>query len=181
MVIISAHSCRDTMAEICEHPQRQRGLVLQLVPKSYTVLAGPPSFETCTRDVFPETQKFSWCVIQKILTSVAAAALHLHEHGILHGDLYGHNTLVDQTGHGLLGDFGAATIYGVGHDFGFLLERLEARAFGYMIDDLLCRCDLNTSTPNSIEAAENLRRNCLLPNVHERPNFKQILNFLRTI
>ena len=49
---------------------------------------------------------------------------HLHGRGICHGDFYAHNLLVDDHGHAILGDFGAA---------GFL-EDLPVRQAMRMID-----------------------------------------------
>lgn len=56
-----------------------------------------------------------------MVQGVAAAARHLHERGILHGDLYAHNPLYSlqpamphssqEAPAALLGDFGAASCY----------------------------------------------------------------------
>ncbi len=47
----------------------------------------------------------------RILRDTAAAVVHLHQRGILHGDLYAYNLLVNPAGHTLLGDFGAASFF----------------------------------------------------------------------
>lgn len=41
------------------HPEGKKALVLELVPLDFKPLAGPPSFETCTRDVYEEGAEFS--------------------------------------------------------------------------------------------------------------------------
>lgn len=58
--------------------------------------SGPPSLESCTRDIYPLGQSFSLVVL-----CIAR--------GILHGDLYAHNILWNEQGDALLGDFGAAS------------------------------------------------------------------------
>ena len=111
------------LGRIANAPNNQLGLVLPLLdttPGSYEILGNPPSFDTCTRDTFPEECKFSFETIFKVLLGMSAACMHLHtaqtvggtsfRRAITHGDLYAHNILVHQlTGHALLTDFGAAS------------------------------------------------------------------------
>ena len=67
-------------------PDRQTGLVLPLIPASFGVLGGPPSFESVTRDQFPTDKKFRLSFIWELLIKVASACLHLHAvKGIMHG------------------------------------------------------------------------------------------------
>ncbi|KAL8278166.1 hypothetical protein RQP46_009339 [Phenoliferia psychrophenolica] len=89
------------------------GIVLELVPPTYSVFGGSPSFDSCSRDVFtPDEHGLSPASARAVLRGIASAAQHCHSLGIFHGDLYFHNTLFDRTeNHALLGDFGAATIY----------------------------------------------------------------------
>jgi serine/threonine protein kinase len=54
-----------------------------------------------------------------ILRGIADAAAHLHKHGVMHGDLYAHNTMVSDDGRVAIGDFGAAFMYGH-REFDFL-------------------------------------------------------------
>ncbi len=35
------------------HPDGVQGLVMERISTDYRTLAGPPSFESCTRDVYP--------------------------------------------------------------------------------------------------------------------------------
>ena len=84
------------LGKIHHHPEQKMGLVLELIPPSFKNLAGPPSFDTCTRDTFREGTSFSSDTILKISKSIADAARHLHSKGIMHGDLYAHNTLFDK-------------------------------------------------------------------------------------
>jgi hypothetical protein len=73
-----------------------------------------------------------------------AAALTLARTGISHGDVYGHNIMTRADGAALLGDFGAATIYrsaaageGVGAETALQLQRIEVRALGVLMLELL--------------------------------------------
>ena len=61
-------------------PQQQLGLVLPLIARTYTILGGPPSFASVTRDTFPADKKFSLAFILKLLLQVASACWHLHTH-----------------------------------------------------------------------------------------------------
>eukprot|EP01035_Chromulina_nebulosa_P019724 gene19724-25652_t len=93
-------------------PNDKQGLILSLIPPSYITLGGPPSFDTVTRDVYSPDLKLQLVIVLEILCGVSSLASHLHSKHISHGDLYAHNILVDfNTGHTLLGDFGAATNY----------------------------------------------------------------------
>jgi hypothetical protein len=129
----------DPIAKIHCHPDGKPGLVLQLIPPHYKNLGLPPTLQSCTRDAYPPGTVLSIDKISNILQGVASAAAHLHARGIAHGDLYAHNVLVDDAGHALLGDFGAATIYSKSK--WSRLESLEVLAFGYLIEDLMSMVD----------------------------------------
>ncbi|MFA0653393.1 MULTISPECIES: leucine-rich repeat-containing protein kinase family protein [Vibrio] len=116
-------------------------LVMELIPNSYYNLGLPPTLETCTRDTFPEGFELSIAQINSITEQMIDVFEHLHANKVCHGDLYAHNTLVNEQGQMIFGDFGAATIYG------YLTEaqqqgirRIEARALKYFIEDLLTIC-----------------------------------------
>ncbi|MGB3136974.1 MAG: protein kinase, partial [Nodosilinea sp.] len=125
------------LGQVTDHPEQKNGLVLPLIPNTYRVMGGPPSLETCTRDTYPDGTKFSLAAAVAIARGVAAAAAHLHRRGILHGDLYPHNTLVNPSGDTRLTDFGAASFYDPADSASApALERLEVRAFGCLLEDL---------------------------------------------
>ncbi|GKQ99727.1 hypothetical protein KAM461_39770 [Aeromonas hydrophila] len=71
-------------------------------------LAGPPSLDSCTRDIYQADTRFTPAALLAMVQGVASAVQHLHGRGILHGDLYAHNMLHSLQGEGrlLLGDFG---------------------------------------------------------------------------
>ena len=69
---------------------------------------------------------------------VASAVAHLHARGVVHGDLYAHNTMVDGQGDALLGDFGAAAVYDPARSpLAARLQRLEVRALGLLVQELV--------------------------------------------
>ncbi len=108
-------------------------LVMDLIGPEFTTLAGPPSFETCTRDVYAPGTQMTADAAHRIACGIASAARHLHGRGIMHGDLYAHNILHNVAGEALIGDFGAASFYaGERPD----LQRLEVRAFGCLLEEL---------------------------------------------
>ena len=150
-------------------------LVFELIPPAFVNLGLAPTFQTCTRDTFKDNVLFSLSQIKTILLGIASVCIHLHSRGILHGDLYAHNILIDNSGHPLLTDFGAASFYNIDSNDAYLLQRIEVRAFGYLIDDLL-----NHSSDNSV-ALIQLRDSCLNIDVGLRPSFVDIEKVLNSI
>lgn len=122
--------------KIVNHSEGKEGIVLELIPPSYKVLGNPPSFESCTRDVFPADFLLTKVQKENILSGVKSAIEHLHSKGILHGDLYAHNTLYNEEGHAFFGDFGAATFFDLNHPMAELLKKLDYRAFECLVEDL---------------------------------------------
>ncbi|MFA0346079.1 leucine-rich repeat-containing protein kinase family protein [Vibrio sp. 10N.222.55.C6] len=116
-------------------------LVMELIPNSYYNLGLPPTLETCTRDTFPEGFELSIAQINSITEQMIDVFEHLHANKVSHGDLYAHNTLVNEQGQMIFGDFGAATIYGyLTEEQQQGIRRIEARALKYFIEDLLTIC-----------------------------------------
>jgi hypothetical protein len=74
------------LGEVAAHPDRTPGLVMELIGPEFTTLAGPPSLETCSRDVYHPAATFPAEVVMKIARDLAAAGAALHSKGILHGD-----------------------------------------------------------------------------------------------
>ena len=95
----------------------------------------------------------------------------------MHGDLYAHNILVNETGDSLLGDFGAASFYDpTDRVMGQALERLEVRAFGCLLEDMLDRCTLQEKPEYSwaVESLRCLQQDCLKQVLSQRPRFTEI-------
>ncbi|RTQ46871.1 protein kinase [Hymenobacter gummosus] len=152
------------------HPAGAEGLVLELIDPAFHTLAGPPSFATCTRDVYAAGTAFSLLVALRIARGMAAVGAHLHAQGILHGDLYAHNILVRPTdGHALLGDFGAASFFAPGTAEARALQQLEVRAFGCLLEELLSHCAEPVPAP-----LWELQRRCVQPETARRPLFAEI-------
>jgi hypothetical protein len=168
------------LGQVVGEPEGRSGLVLPLVSPDYKILGGPPSYATCTRDTYSIDQQFELTNIITIAQGIAAAAAHLHRRGILHGDLYAHNILVDRTGHCLLSDFGAASRFDLDNQpIAQSLERIEVRAFGCLLEDLLDRC---SATPHEAFATlRQLQRDCLQPNPENRSLFGTIGSQLATL
>jgi hypothetical protein len=175
----------DPIGKICDHPETL-GLVLELIPAHYTNLGLPPTLDSCTRDTFHSDIVFTLKKCQRILFGIAAAARHIHERGIAHGDLYAHNILTNDIGHALLGDFGAATIYGKGNSIGNKLERMEILAFGHLIEDLLDLVKrvvdeddlLSEKDASIIEGLNLLHWKCSNPALSDRPSFAEVFEDL---
>jgi serine/threonine protein kinase len=154
------------------HPESRQGLVMELIPASFYNLGGPPSLQSCTRDVFSGDLKLTPEQALKVASTIAAVAAQLHERKIMHGDLYAHNILVDQECNTLFGDFGAATFY-TNPSF----EKIEVNAFGYLLADLLGLCKEDVQNPLLAKLSE-LQLRCQQELPSSRPTFKLIASEL---
>lgn len=138
-IVAGAHPALVTPdAELQGHPADLPGLLLPVLPDGLQNLAGPPSMDSCTRDVYPTDRVLAPEVALQVARSVTDALAHLHERGLMHGDLYAHNTLFDpRTGQAVLSDMGAAC--GVPREQPALaraLLQLEMRALGCLLEEL---------------------------------------------
>ena len=160
------------------HPAGAEGLVLELIDPAFGNLAGPPNFETCTRDVYRPGTTFRPETAWRIAHGIAAAAAHLHTQGILHGDLYAHNILNTPEGEALLGDFGAACFFDPSHiAAATALQRLEVRAFGCLLEELLEHSQA-AAEPMALAALWQLQQQCIAPEPATRPLFSEIVREL---
>ncbi|WP_144209336.1 leucine-rich repeat-containing protein kinase family protein [Shewanella donghaensis] len=154
-------------------------LVMELIPAHFYNLGLPPSLETCTRDTFAEGMDVSLTQVVKVMTSMAGALVHLHQHQVSHGDIYAHNTMIDRDANMLFGDFGAATdLSCLSAEQAKAMEGIEVRAIGNMLDDLLMHLRELNSASNSEEPdvsilgqLSDLVNDCLQTNVSMRPRF----------
>lgn len=184
----------------------KEGLVFPLVSSDfYNILGGPPSFDTCTRDTFPSAADggikalFTLPYVLHVVVGIAAACLHLHSTcGLLHGDIYAHNILVQHkalpatlsdTKPALLTDFGAASTAPrelfTGDEMR-LLERVEVRAFSCLIEDLLDNGDFIDTNDNDtktnaacVSRLRQLQGKCRVEQVEARPGFIDIISILQ--
>ncbi|MBP0596823.1 protein kinase [Herbaspirillum sp. LeCh32-8] len=160
------------------HPDGVDGLVMPLIDPAFVNLAGPPSLQSCTRDVYAQDAAFSWPHALGIAHDIATATAHLHRRGIMHGDLYAHNILHRPTGQALLGDFGAASMYLGAAPYAAALQAIEARAFGCLLEELLARC-----APEGAAGAvlQDLCDACLSTAPGARPGFDVIERTIEAI
>jgi serine/threonine protein kinase len=103
----------------------------------------------------------------------------MHTQGVMHGDLYAHNILWNEKGECLLGDFGAASFLPT-HDEKFRqgLQRIEVRAFGCLLEELLERCDVPPNGQAIFRTLYLLQQRCIQSQHQERPLFKEIVEEL---
>ena len=98
--------------------------------------------------------------------------------GITHGDLYGHNILLNEHGDCLLGDFGAASFHATTDTLETrALQRIEVRAFGVLLGELLARIDSGLSDERRA-VLEELERRCCQADVLARPGFSEVIEVL---
>ncbi|WP_429059126.1 leucine-rich repeat-containing protein kinase family protein [Aeromonas veronii] len=164
------------IGKVADHPSGIPALVMELIDPAFANLAGPPSLDSCTRDVYPEGLHLSVPDALAMAHGIASVAGHLHRAGIMHGDLYGHNILFtrgpDAPACALLGDFGAASLYDrCDRERAVGLERLEVRAFGCLLEELLAHCDTQDSP---LDGLHQLKAACLSELPADRPDFAYI-------
>lgn len=159
------------LGEVLDHPEGANGCVMPLIDPGFGNLAGPPSLDSCTRDTYADGKRFSPAELFGIAGDIASAARHLHERGIMHGDLYGHNILHCGRGRSLLGDFGAASLFAPDAPHAAGLQRLEVRAFGLLLDELMERCKLPPAQHTALAA---LQAACVQPDPAARPSLADV-------
>lgn len=177
------------LGKIDQHPAEAHGLVMSLIDASFRNLAGPPSFESCTRDVYPAEKRFDLGAVLRIAHGIAAAAEHLHAQGIMHGDLYAHNILHCDEGNALLGDFGAASFFAPDERAtAEALQRIEVRAFGCLLEELLLRCNAApqghflrgaVDAEKALKTLIDLQVACTQETIGSRPLFAEIGQILK--
>jgi len=160
------------LGKLKNHPAQKQGLVFGLIPSRYKNLGLPPSFESCTRDNYIAGTTFSSETILEIAKGMASVCTHLHANGLSHSDFYAHNILVDENNHALLGDFGAGVSYDTNLNIAPMLERLEVRAFGCLLEDLLNHVEAIDSS--NVKSIYSLKEECMQTEVMQRPNFESI-------
>lgn len=166
--------------ELVGHPQGARGLLLPLIPPTHINLAGPPSLASCTRDVYPPNLRIAASSVLNVARQMAAAIAHLHQQGVMHGDLYAHNILWNPAnGEALLSDFGAATLLPQGQSGQRrALQALEVRAFGCLLDELALHAEYDGDHARVMDDFNVLAQACLtLP--ADRPDMGEVVRQLR--
>lgn len=161
-----------------DHPEGLHAVVMPLLPKHFRVLAAPPSYASCTRDVYQAEQRFTLPTVLNLSLGIASALAHLHAQGLMHGDAYAHNILCDADGHAVLSDFGAASFLPMDAALSMKLQQLESRAFGCLLEELVQCCDAEPSTAGALEQLSALQTACMQPQVSARPTLHAIYQAL---
>jgi serine/threonine protein kinase len=127
--------------------------------------------------VYPADARFTPATALAIALGIAAAAAHLHQRGIVHGDLYAHNILHDGAGRVFLGDFGAASFVSPADPArARRLEQMEVRAFGCLLEELVAHLEPGSDATRAALAALHAR--CLAAEPLLRPGFDEIARHL---
>jgi tRNA A-37 threonylcarbamoyl transferase component Bud32 len=166
---ISAGSHPNLIKVLARLEHKHLGLVLEFISPRFINLGNPPNFETCSRDTYAKDFSLKCEDIYKIIKAVVSAAKHLHSKGLMHGDLYAHNILVDSEYETYLGDFGAASFY---ESSDTMFQKLEVLALSNLIDDLLNYCE--ESDLSLYTKLEKLRDITSVKEVALRPLFREI-------
>ncbi|MBC7547638.1 MAG: serine/threonine-protein kinase [Polaromonas sp.] len=171
-------------AELADHPQGTRGLLLPLIPSHYVNLAGPPSLDSCTRDVYAPELRIPVPAALRLALGMAEALEHLHRQGVMHGDFYAHNILWDPAnGQALLSDFGAGTLLPVELPaWSRRLQALEVRAFGCLLEELVAHAQqADGEYAGALDGVATLARACLDDSPAHRPSMAEAARQLAVV
>lgn len=153
----------------------QLGLVMELIGTSYTNLGLPPSLQTCTRDTFNDDCNYPIKAVFKIAKQMANTLAHLHDNHVSHGDIYAHNTMINEQYDVLFGDFGAATnLAMLTHQEQKCIELIEVRAFGCLIDDLLSTVSEADKQTELFVKMSDIAARAINTAIASRPSFKAL-------
>jgi hypothetical protein len=170
------------VARLTDHPAQAQGLLMPLIPAAHVNLAAPPSLDSCTRDVYPPGFQLSAALALRIARDVADALAQLHQRGVMHGDLYAHNILINPVhGQARLGDFGAATRLPI--DQRALRQNLlalEVRALGCLLEELSTAAQAQAAHP-SVQSLQTLAHACQSDQPRQRPTVMEVSEALQAI
>jgi Leucine-rich repeat (LRR) protein len=166
----------------------KKGAVMQQLPSNLQDLALPPTIIEVTQDRWDNWDDydngnvhhtFSASFVLNVISDTVNALKFLHKNiGVAHGDVYAHNMKVDKdTGRVYLLDFGAS--YFTGDEYREKAEKLEVRAFGVLINDLIMKLDPGEMILK--EALYSLKGKCMDVRVHKRPSFDEIEVIIQSI
>lgn len=164
---------------------KKLGLVMELISTEYFNLGLPPSLKTCTRDTFLAGTQFSIDQIGGIILGIAGTLKHLHAKGISHGDVYAHNTMINDQANVLLGDFGAATnLFTLPLAQREAMRAIEIRALGCLLDDVLTQVNkdkVEIFQAEKIKKLSELATGCMQADLERRPDFYELVESLNAI
>ena len=137
------------LIELLGETKNSGALVMEFL-EGFSAMAGPPSFATCSRDVYDDSCRaaLEGFPLWKIATDTLRVLSKLHSLGVSHSDFYGHNILIQpkNPSHSVkVSDFGAAFLYQCNpkaknnedyFKFGKLVEAVEIRAYAVLVEEL---------------------------------------------
>lgn len=160
------------LAKLTGHASGRDGLLMQRLGPQWTNLAGPPSLETCTRDVYASDARWPAGVVLAMARGLAQALAHVHACALVHGDVYAHNVLHDSQGGVRLGDFGAATLLPPDQpELTRRMQALDVRALGCLFEELIDHCG---DGPQALGHLPAWRDACLAQQPADRPSARDI-------
>lgn len=158
------------------------GLVMELIGTNYANLGLPPSLETCTRDTFNEGCNYPIEAVYKIAKQMANTLTHLHANNVSHGDIYAHNTMINEQYDVLFGDFGAATnLSMLSEHQQQQIQLIEVRAFGCLIEDLLSTVSFSNKQTELFDKMSDIAARALNSTIVSRPSFKALSAVLNNL
>lgn len=140
IAIASYLSDRNLVKVLAKLDNPSIGLVLEFVDA--IPLAEKPNSQSLLRCRWNDGILFSLNFVCNVAAGVASALEHMHARGVLHGDVYAHNVLVDTDGNATLCDYGASSAYSKNSALSSVYEGMETRAFGLLLRDLIQRVDI---------------------------------------
>ncbi|MCL1048553.1 protein kinase [Shewanella abyssi] len=175
------HNLIKVVAQI--NQAEQLGLVMELIPSSFSNLGLPPSLDTCTRDTFVKGEELGLPQVLSVLTQMADTMTHLHRNGVSHGDVYAHNTMINHQGSMLFGDFGASSNLNKLPELQKeAMESVEIRAFACLIEDLVeNRLAQQDDQYHLTAELKLLSQDCLQTDLSLRPRFSDIFASLNAL
>jgi hypothetical protein len=156
----------------------RKGVIMEPLPSNLDDFALPPTIVEVTADRWDTNRTLlTASFVKNSLQDALTALSFLHSHGISHGDFYAHNIKVDRgTGRLYLLDFGASFFKGI---FGKEAEKLEVRAYGVLIGELLLLLDPAETQLKS--KLMTLRDQCMNVDVSKRPTFSSMISIIDTL
>jgi hypothetical protein len=169
------------LGRLTDHPDAVQGLLMPLLPPHWRALAGPPSLESCSRDIYDPSLTLDLDTAMRIAAGIGQATAHLHGRGLTHGDLYAHNVLWDgQAGAAVLSDFGAASFIPDAATAP-ALQRIDVRAWGILLGELLALTDTVSTAAPRLAALRALQQQCVQPYATQRPLMAEALALLTSL
>jgi hypothetical protein len=145
------------------------GLVMEYIENADS-LAGVPSLDSITRDIYRNDSVYTAEDAVAILLNSARALKYIHSRHVCHGDFYAHNIIIPREGSPRLGDWGASFFY---PDEFPEIERIEVRSFGILVEELNLRIE-----GGQYSELTELAHLCMSADLLSRPSFSEIIDRL---